>query len=51
MLIRFIESPFRPERLKSFKVKTKKIFNLIKCKPVPKYPEYKVPIINYQVIN
>ena len=33
-------------RLKSFKVKNDKIFNLIKRKPVPKYPEYKVPIIN-----
>ena len=34
------------ERLVSFKVKNNKIFNLIKRKPVPKYPEYKVPIIN-----
>ena len=41
MLIRFIESSLKTERLKSFKVKNNKIFNLIKCKPVPKYPEYK----------
>ena len=46
MLIIFIESSLRTERLKSFKVKNKKIFNLIKCKRVPKDSEYKVPIIN-----
>ena len=46
MLIRFIESSLRTERLNSFKVKNNKIFSLIKRKPVPKYPEYKVPIIN-----
>ena len=33
-------------QLKSFKVKNNKIFNLIKRKLVPKYPEHKVPIIN-----
>ena len=46
MLIRFIESSLRTERLKSFKVKNNKMFNLTKRKPVPKHPEFKVPIIN-----
>ena len=46
MLIRFIDSSLRTERLKSFKVKNNKIFHLTKCKPVPKYPEHKVPITN-----
>ena len=46
LLTRFIESSLRTERLKSFKVKNNKTFNLIKRKPVPKYLEYKAPIIN-----
>ena len=46
VLIRYIESSLRKERLESFKVKNNKIFNLIKRKPLLTYPEYKVPIIN-----
>ena len=41
ILIRFIESYLRTERLESFKGKNNNIFNLIKHKPVPKYPESK----------
>ena len=47
ILIRFIESYLRAERLESFKGKNNNIFNLIKHKPVPKYPESKVPITNF----
>ena len=47
ILIRFIESYLRTERLESFKGKNNNIFNLIKHKPVPKYPESKVPITNF----
>ena len=46
ILIRLTETSLRTERLESFRVKNNKIFNLIERKPVPKYPEYKVPIIN-----
>ena len=48
ILIWSIVSSLRTERLKSFKIKNKK-FTLIKCKLVPKYPEYKVPIINLSI--
>ena len=44
MLIRFIESSLRTERLKSFKVKNNKMFNLTKRKPVPKHLSIKYPL-------
>ena len=44
MLIRFIECSLRTERLKSFKVKNNKMFNLTKRKPVPKHLSIKYPL-------